>query len=271
MLYKQNLHQHSTYDDGKDTPEEVILAAMEKGFDSIGFSGHSYVPWANGLTMSFEGTEQYKKEIARLKEKYSDRIKVFCGLEVDVFSKVDLSGYDYLIASLHYLKKDSEIIAIDRSKEFVQGVIDNYFGGDGLRCAKKYYEHMAELYKYGDFDILGHFDLIAKHNETSKFFDEQSKEYQSLALGAMESLRGKIRFFEVNTGGISRGYRKNPYPNEFIVKAFREMGFGAIISSDCHDKNYLDIAFKESEELLKSCGYNEVYVLTENGFEPTKI
>ncbi|MBQ8338323.1 MAG: PHP domain-containing protein, partial [Oscillospiraceae bacterium] len=153
MLYKQNLHQHSTYDDGKDTPEEVILAAMEKGFDSIGFSGHSYVPWANGLTMSFEGTEQYKKEIARLKEKYSDRIKVFCGLEVDVFSKVDLSGYDYLIASLHYLKKDSEIIAIDRSKEFVQGVIDNYFGGDGLRCAKKYYEHMAELYKYCDFDI----------------------------------------------------------------------------------------------------------------------
>ncbi|MBQ8868165.1 MAG: histidinol-phosphatase [Oscillospiraceae bacterium] len=271
MLYKQNLHQHSSFDDGKDTPEEVVLAAIEKGFDSIGFSGHSYMHWVDGISMTLEGTEQYKKEIARLKEKYSDKIKVFCGLEVEMLSEVELSGYDYLIGSVHYLKMDDEIVGIDRSKEVVQGVIDSYFGGDGLKCAGKYYEQMAELYKYGDFDIIGHFDLIAKHNETANFFDEQSKEYQSLALGAIEALRGKIPFFEVNTGGISRGYRKNPYPNEFIVKVFRDMGFGAVISSDCHDKNYLDIAFKESEELLKSCGYNEIYVLTENGFDPTKI
>ena len=271
MLYKQNLHQHSTYDDGKDTPEQVILAAIEKGFDSIGFSGHSYMYWVENISMTLEGTEQYKKEVASLKEKYADKIKVFCGLEVDVFSEIDLSGYDYLIGSLHYLKMGGEIVGIDRSKEVVQGVIDNYFGGDALKCAAKYYEHMSELYKYGNFDIIGHFDLIAKHNETAGFFDENSKEYKSLVLGAMESLRGKIPFFEVNTGGISRGYRTRPYPNEFIVKSFKDMGFGAIISSDCHDKNYLDIAFKESEELLKSCGYNEIYVLTQNGFEPTKI
>ena len=271
MLYKQNLHQHSTYDDGKDTPEEVILAAIEKGFDSIGFSGHSHAYWVPQITMSLEGTEQFKKEIAALKEKYADKIKIFCGLEVDVFSGVEQTGYDYLIGSLHYLKNGDEFIPVDRTKESMQNVINDYFGGDALKCAKKYYEHMSELYTYGNFDIIGHFDLIAKHNETGRFFDENSKEYRELALSAMESLKGKIPLFEVNTGGISRGYRKNPYPNEFIVKALREMGFGAIISSDCHNKDYLDIHFKESEELLKSCGYKEAHILTDDGFVPIKL
>ena len=36
----QNLHTHSTYCDGADTPEEMIETALEKGFTSIGFSGH---------------------------------------------------------------------------------------------------------------------------------------------------------------------------------------------------------------------------------------
>ena len=39
--YKQNLHTHTTYCDGKDTPEQVVLKAIEKGFNSIGFSGHA--------------------------------------------------------------------------------------------------------------------------------------------------------------------------------------------------------------------------------------
>ena len=36
----QNLHQHTVFCDGKDTPEEVVLTAIEKGFCGIGFSGH---------------------------------------------------------------------------------------------------------------------------------------------------------------------------------------------------------------------------------------
>ena len=43
MKYRQNLHTHTTFCDGKDTPEELVEAAIAKGFDSIGFSGHSYM------------------------------------------------------------------------------------------------------------------------------------------------------------------------------------------------------------------------------------
>ena len=42
MSLLQNLHIHTTYADGKDLPEEIVLKAIEKGFDSIGFSEHTY-------------------------------------------------------------------------------------------------------------------------------------------------------------------------------------------------------------------------------------
>ena len=104
MNYLQNLHTHSTYVDGKDSPEELIKIAIQKGFDSIGFSEHSYMFYSESHSMTPEFTEAYKKEISKLKTKYADQIKIFLGLEVDMYSKIDLSGYDYLIGSLHYFK-----------------------------------------------------------------------------------------------------------------------------------------------------------------------
>ena len=40
---KQNLHTHTVYCDGNDTPEEMVLTAIEKHFDILGFSGHGHV------------------------------------------------------------------------------------------------------------------------------------------------------------------------------------------------------------------------------------
>ena len=41
---KRNLHTHSTFCDGKNTPEEMVRAAIAKGFDAIGFSSHFSLP-----------------------------------------------------------------------------------------------------------------------------------------------------------------------------------------------------------------------------------
>ena len=65
--YLQNLHTHSTYCDGHDTPEETVLRAIELGFDTIGFSGHSHMYFSPLIGMTPEATEAYKQEIARLK------------------------------------------------------------------------------------------------------------------------------------------------------------------------------------------------------------
>lgn len=262
----QNLHTHSTYCDGKDTVTEMIEAAIAKGFGGIGFSGHSYMFYSPSHSMSIEGTEEYKAEIKALKEKYKDKIDVFLGLEFDAYSVVDLSGYDYLIGAFHYLKIGDEYVGFDRSADEVERIINVYFGGDGMAFAKESYRQFASLPEYGKFDILAHFDIITKNIEKKNFFDTDSKEYLGYAFEALDAMRGKIPLFEVNTGAISRGYRSSPYPMKNILKQMKEWGFGAIISSDCHDRRYLDCAFDNARELLAECGFKEKYILTPSGF-----
>ena len=41
-MIRQNLHTHCTYCDGKNTLEEMVLAAIDKGFSSLGFSSHCF-------------------------------------------------------------------------------------------------------------------------------------------------------------------------------------------------------------------------------------
>ena len=271
MKYLQNLHTHSSYCDGWDTPERMLQIAMEKGFQSIGFSGHSYMYYAPSHSMTLAGTELYKLQINNLKKMYEGQIDVFLGLEFDAFSQIDMTGYDYMIGSVHYLQIGDKIVGFDRSAELAQGVIDRYFAGDGIAYAKAYYKTLAQLPQYGKFDIIGHFDLITKHQEKHPLFDTSCKEYRFAAIEAAEALAGKIPCFEVNTGAISRGFRTTPYPDAFLLKEMKRLGYGVVITSDCHDANFVDCHFAQSRELLRSCGFTEQMVLTKEGFVPIEL
>ena len=185
MIYTQNLHTHSTYCDGKDSLEETVCYAIEKGYKSIGFSGHSYMFFKPSICMSLEETEEYKKELSFLKEKYKDTIEIFSGLEFEMYSDCEKNGYDYVIGASHYFKINDEYVGFDRDAKTVKNVIDTYFDGDGMKYAKEYYKNLALLPKYGDFDIVGHFDLVAKHSEKENFFDINSKEYKNYAFEAL--------------------------------------------------------------------------------------
>ncbi len=266
----QNLHTHSTYCDGKNTLEEIVLAAIEKGFFSVGFSGHGYHKESD-YCMTKEGTEKYKKEILELKNKYSEKIKIYLGLEFDLFSDKDFSMLDYSIGSVHYLKIGDELVDVDNSIEVERNVIKNYFDNDSIKFAKEYYRHLAMLPTIGKIDIIGHFDLLTKHCEKYDLIDTASKEYKIMSLEAVEALRGKIPLFELNTGAIARGYRKTPYPAPFILKELKRMGFGAVITSDCHNMDYLDFGFSDARELLTEYGFKERYIMTDSGFKAVAI
>ena len=267
MKYRQNLHTHTTFCDGKDTPEELIEAAIAKGFDSIGFSGHSYMFYAPDHSMSIAGTEQYRAEISRLKLKYAGVIDIYLGLEFDLYSLVSLEGYDYIIGSVHYLRFGNEYVGFDRDAGTVKDIINRCFDGDGMAFAREYYHTLAELPRYGKFDVVGHFDLITKHIEHERLFDTGSKEYLGYAVEAIDSISDKIPFYEVNTGAIARGYRTSPYPSAPLLRELKARGCRLILSSDCHNKDKLDCEFDSSLELLREIGFREIYVLTKKGFD----
>ena len=268
MFYSQNLHTHTIFYDGADECEEIVLKAIALGFTGIGFSEHAHMSYgANPMLMTPDKEALYKAEVARLKKKYEGQIDIFCGLEFDQYSDASLKGYDYIIASNHYLKMGNEFLAFDRDAQTVKSLINNYFDGDGLRFAKEYYTQFAEIVQDGNFDIVGHLDIITKNIEKAFLFDETDERYQKYALDCFYVLKEKIPVFEVNTGAIPRGYRTTPYPRPFLLREMAKTGVGVIISSDCHNKDFLTYGFKESIELCKTCGIRELQILTKGGFK----
>ena len=221
--------------------------------------------------MTVADSQRYKSEIRALKEKYRGQIDIFCGLEFEMFSDVPTDGYDYLIGSVHYLDFPEKPLGFDRGLKETREYIADNFGGDATAFAKKYYETVARLPEKGNFDIIGHFDLITKNNESGRFLDTEDEKYLGFGVDAIHALKGKIPLFEVNTGAISRGYRTSPYPQPVFLHEFYECGFGAVITSDCHDKNFLDCFYPESRGLLAAAGFKSRWILTDGGWKEVAL
>jgi len=145
------------------------------------------------------------------------------------------------------------------------------FNGDGMKYVKTYYEQMLKLAEYPEIDIIAHFDLLTKFCEKIDLFDMESKEYKNIAFETLEVLAKTGKFFEINSGAISRGYRTTPYPAPFILKEMSKLGCKIVITTDCHNKEFLDCNIKESKLLAKECGFKEFYVLKDSEFVPVKL
>ena len=260
MKYLQNLHTHCTYCDGINTMEETVIKAIELGFDTIGFSSHAPMPFVTDYALRAENVEKYIKETERLKEKYRGKINVLCGLELDYFSDRPKERFDYLIGSVHVLKIGDKYFDVDYSVQRTEEIINQYFDGDGVKYAKAYYESVANMPLKLKPDIIGHFDLITKFNDINPLIDTNCNEYKSIATQALYAVMESATLFELNTGAISRGYRKTPYPDPFILKEIHKAGGRILISSDCHNKEYLDCSFNDAVKLAQYCGFKEVYI-----------
>lgn len=268
---KVNLHTHTCYCDGKNTPEELVLEAIRLGMDTLGFSGHSHTPFDAGYTMSQEGTDQYCKEILALKEKYADRIDLLLGIEQDVFAPLAPQRFDFCIGSAHYVCLDGEHVSVDDTFEIAQRGVKEHCGGDWYRFTKAYYDAVATVVDRTGCDVVGHFDLVAKFNERYPCFDETSPRYLHPAMEALDALLEKNAVFEINTGAVARGYRRLPYPIPLFLHRIAEKRGRVTLSSDAHDKAHLLFGFEQACRILRSCGISRVQVMKKDGWRELGI
>ena len=200
-----DLHMHTTYCDGKNTPEEMILSAIEMGLTTVGLSGHSYTGNDKVFGMSMENMQKYFDEVNSLKEKYKDRINVLCGIEQDSFAGFPALDFDYSIGSVHYVYKNGEYLGVDHSEAILTNDVNKFYNGDYIAYAEDYYKQVANVLKDTNADIIGHIDLVTKFNEGFKLFDENDPRYIKAYREAVDALIPYNKPFEVNTGAISRG------------------------------------------------------------------
>lgn len=252
----EDLHVHTTYCDGIDPPEEVVRAAIDLHLERIGFSGHSYVSFDESYCMSKESITAYKSEITRLKEKYKNKITVLCGIEQDIYSEMPVEDYDYVIGSVHYLKKNDIYLPLDETAEILSYGVDTLFHRDFYQMAENYYQLVSEMAQR-QVDIIGHFDLITKFNKDNRLFSENDSRYTAAARIAIDRLIAAGKVFEINTGGISRGYKIDPYPSISLLQYIIQKEGKLIFSSDAHSAQNLCFEFEKWRQVVGELGYSE--------------
>lgn len=244
-----DVHVHTNFCDGKHSPEEMVLSAIEKGVDRLGLLVHASL-WFSSWSIKPERAKEFAIEMKRLKEKYKGKIELLCGAELDYYSEMDLDGYDYTIGSVHYFSSNGKFYAIDHSEEDFVNSVKNGFNGDYYAAAENYFETLSGYATKHNPDIIGHFDLVRKFNLGNKYFDEMHPRYVTAATKAVEKLIPLGVPFEINTGAISRGYQDNPYPSAWAIDLIKSKGGKLIINSDSHNKDTIAFQFDKWSSLI---------------------
>jgi DNA polymerase (family 10) len=101
-----DLHMHSTWSDGRDSIQHMVLASKQLGYEYVAITDHSERCEASRKLLALEIPIQ-REEIDGLRSRIRD-IEILHGIEVDImsdgsldFDDDQLAGFDIVLASLH--------------------------------------------------------------------------------------------------------------------------------------------------------------------------
>lgn len=306
MLW-QNLHSHTFYDDGQCTADMMVKGAIEAGLDSVGICCHSPILRQDtSWCIKPKDINDFKREVYMVREKFKQHIDVYCGIELDIMTddKFDLFGFEYVIGAVHFLPlpdgteehlpnetidrvpSDSGGMGImyrevDFSREKLQYYVDYGYEFDAMAAAELYYSQYLKLARNSRVDIVAHYDLITKFDEPTvkrkqkqeqePIFDIEDKAYLEAAFEGMRALVKSDKIFEINTGAVSRGYRKSFYPSERLLRELKNMGGRITLGADAHRPEHAGFMMEEAAEYAAKCGFDEIWILDKDRFIPTSI
>lgn len=260
------IHTHADLCDGKDSLAAMAAGAWAAGVKHYGVSCHSHtpIPIDEGCVLPAD-MRAYKEAVLKLREEYAGRMEVLLGLEWDSQSDVSWEGFDYWIASAHYQKgANGKFYCADWGEDHFLRCQEELCGGDPMAVTEGYFREVARIAALKP-TILGHFDLITKHNGAGLLFDESHPRYIAAALEALHTADPRETLLEINTGGMARGYRDAPYPALFLLKEWREMGGRVILTSDAHNADKILYGYEDAGKLARAAGFERCSILTMSG------
>ena len=246
---KANYHTH-TYRcmHAAGTDEEYVLAAIDAGFDELGFADHC--PWryksnyVANMRMHISQFSDYRDSVMRLKEKYADKISIKFGLECEYFPEymdwmrglADGAGLDYLIFANHFAVSDEVCPYFGRWID-----LDLYLSSQlaGMEC--------------DDFCYVAHPDTYMKPYGV---FDSAA---EKVAEAICKRAKELDRILEYNLLGLRHGDRLGidfGYPKKEFWQIAAAHGCRVIIGTDAHAPFHLhDEKYREhAVQFLTSLG-----------------
>ena len=230
-----NLHTHSYYcGHGEGELSEYAYKAEKEGLKVLGFSEHCPVKenrWRESR-MDYSQFSNYIKDVIKLKNDYSGKLKILLGAECDWDLKNQYYSYykDYLLSELgfDYLIIGSHCINIGGEDLMV------YKQSQSKLILHKYTDNLISAMQSGLFIIAAHPDLFAN---TYRIWD---KEAIACSRAILECAEENGTCLEINGNGLRKemietpkGLRR-PYPLEEFWELSKNYDIKVSTSSDAH-------------------------------------
>jgi histidinol-phosphatase (PHP family) len=279
---KFNLHTHTRFSDGSSDPEDYIKEAVCQGFDTLGFSDHSPVPFENNFAIRQEELGTYIQTILNLKNdrsgiNASHGIKILMALEIDFIPGITLPfdyfrknyPFDYFIGSVHLVKnEDSEKLWFIDGPDVI--IYDNglkgIFSGDIKKAVTTYYRQAQEMILTQKPDIVGHLDKIKMYNR-GRYFSEEESWYVRLVEETLDVAAGAGCVIEVNTRGVYKKRSATLFPGPEVLKKILLRNIPVTITSDAHKPYELSLYFEEAQKELYGLGFKSNWLKTTAGWK----
>ena len=269
MIYKCNLHTHTQFCDGKCSMEDMTKDAIAKGFDTLGFSPHSFTHFDTSYCLN--DYNAFKQEFLRLKDKYKNDINLMLGIELDAFGTLPDDNFDYVIGSVHYLSvkddflsvfdlQQNKVFALDESKQTFDKLLSDGFGGDMIAVAQNYFDTVVNMVQKTKPTIIGHFDLVSLYGD----FGQVKDRYEQIATDAIKKLAGCGCLVEINANRKFKG-KGGLYPADFLITEFAKNGFDFVWSSDAHVTDSLGFDFDNTISHIKQLGVTRLVSFDKKG------
>lgn len=250
ILFDNHTHSHHS----PDSRMNMITAAekiREKSFRGICFSDHYDFDPPQGIEQFTFHVDLQQAEIDNLKGYYSD-IELLKGVEIGI-QPVSMEAigefmkkhtFDTVIASMHFI----------RGHDPYHG---KYYDVYGYREAYGTYlqDILESIRAFRDFDILGHFDYIARYSPYREH-EISLKTFGDFLDPILQILAENGKTFEINTKTYQPFAYGTPVLDVNILKRFRELGGEAVsLGSDAHTPERIGEQFDRYSELLKQYGF----------------
>lgn len=150
---KIDLHIHSNFSDGCNSPEEIVKRAIQLGYKEIAIVDH--------VRRSSNWVNKFVAEMGRLKQLYSGEIKLHSGIEAKV---INLNG-DVDARLEFFAKVDLVLGAFHRIPKGGDEYLSNYEISSNMDKALSYwFTTKMKLLENPDVDIIAHSTAILKRN-----------------------------------------------------------------------------------------------------------
>lgn len=250
--FRADYHLHSSHSpDSQTGMEEMCLSAIRKGFDEIAITDHfeCYTPSHPKGFYTLAYLQKALAEVERCQAQFKGQLTIRKGIEMgqpgvnpDWSAEImNQFSFDYVIGSVHKLR-DLDLGLVAYKEAHLEEIC--------LRNLTALYD-LAET---GDFDCLGHIDLIRRYAARQGIPVDLS-DYSEQLEAVLKKLVQRGKGLEINTSGL-RQETASLLPGPSVLKLFKELGGEIItIGSDAHGASDVGADWGEAADAALQAGF----------------